>query len=92
MRRRLSSASEGQAKKVVVTDQVARTLGSNPALDQGFVPDDDANVFLTTAESFDQPQASELSSQGVDFDRTADCFAAGEDGFLGVNTRGGPTG
>jgi hypothetical protein len=54
--------------------------------------DDDANAFLTTAESFDQPQASELSSQPVDFDRSVGCFAAREDVFLGVNTSGGPTG
>jgi hypothetical protein len=63
----------------------------NPAADQGFVLDDDANAFFTAAESFDQPQASELSSQRADFDRSAGCFAAGEDGFLGVNTSGGPT-
>jgi hypothetical protein len=30
------------------------------ALDQGFVLDDDANAFFTTAESFVQPQASEF--------------------------------
>lgn len=64
----------------------------NPALAQGFVPDDDANASFTARESFDQPQASELSSQGADFDRSADFFAVGEGGFLGVNTSGGPTG
>lgn len=63
----------------------------NPALDQGFVLDD-ANASFTARESFDQPQASELSSQGADFDRSAGFFAVGEDGFLGVNTSGGPTG
>jgi hypothetical protein len=60
--------------------------------DQGFVLDDEANAFFTTAESFDQPQAIALSSQRVDFDRSAGCFATGEDWFLGVNTKGGPTG
>jgi hypothetical protein len=64
----------------------------NPALDQGFVLDDVANASFTTAESFDQPQASELPSQRVDFDRSAGCFTTGEDWFLGVNTSGGPTG
>jgi hypothetical protein len=64
----------------------------NPAPDQGFVLDDDANASFTAAESFDQPQASELSSQSADFERSAGFFAAGEDGFLGVKTSGGPTG
>ena len=67
-------------------------LGPERVLDQGFVRDDDANAFFTTAESFDQLQASELSSQRDGFDRSAGCFAIGEDGFLGVNTSGGPTG
>jgi hypothetical protein len=53
--------------------------------DQGFVLDDDANAFFTTAESFHQLQASELSSQRDEFDRSADCFAIKEDWFLGVN-------
>jgi hypothetical protein len=64
----------------------------NPALDQGFVLDDVANASFITAESFDQPQASELPSQRVDFDRSAGCFTTGDDWFLGVNTNGGPTG
>jgi len=59
---------------------------------QGFALDDNANAFFTTAESFDQPQASELSSQGVDFGRSAGCFAAREGLLLGVNTNGGPAG
>jgi hypothetical protein len=54
--------------------------------------DDDANASFTIVESFDQPQASELSSQRVDFDRSAGRFAAGGSGFLGVNTSGSPTG
>ena len=57
---------------------------------QGFALDDDANAFFTTAESFDQPQTSELSSQGGEFDRSAGRFAARENVFLGVNTSGGP--
>jgi hypothetical protein len=59
---------------------------------QGFALDDDANAFFTTAESFDQPQASELSSQCGGFDRSAGCLAAREGVFLGVNTSGGPAG
>ena len=59
---------------------------------QGFALDDDANAFFTAAESFGQPQASELSSQRIDFDRSAGCCAAREDVFLGSNTSGGPTG
>ena len=64
----------------------------DPAPDQGFVLYDDANAFFTAAESLDQPQANELSSQSVDFERSAGFFATGEDGILGVNTSGGPTG
>ena len=60
--------------------------------DQGFVLDDDANASLTTAESFNQPQASELSSQRADFGRSAGRLTAGADGFFGVNTSGGPAG
>jgi hypothetical protein len=37
----------------------------NPALDQGLVLDDDAKASFTTAESFNQPQASELSTQAM---------------------------
>jgi hypothetical protein len=42
----------------------------NPALafDQGFVLDDDANAFFTTAENFAQLQVSGPSSQRADFD------------------------
>jgi hypothetical protein len=54
--------------------------------------DDDANASFTIVESFDQPQASELSSQRVDLNRSAGRFAAGGSGFLGVNTSGSPTG
>ena len=64
----------------------------DPAQDQGFVRDDEANAFFTTAESFDQPQTSELSSQRFDFDRSAGCFEARKDVFLGVSISGGPTG
>jgi hypothetical protein len=67
-------------------------VGSRSALDQGIILDDDANAFFTAAESFGQPQASELSSQRIDFDRSAGCCAAREDVFLGSNTSGGPTG
>lgn len=59
---------------------------------QGRVLADDANESFTTAESFDQPQTSGLSSQGVDFDRSACRFAAGGGRGLGVNTRGAPAG
>jgi hypothetical protein len=59
---------------------------------QGFALDDDANAFFTTAESFDQPQARELSSQCGGFGRSAGCLAAREGMFLGVNTSGGPAG
>jgi hypothetical protein len=59
---------------------------------QGFVLDDDANVSFTAAESFDQPQASELSSQRTDLDRSTGRFVAGGDRFFGVSTSGGPTG
>ena len=57
-----------------------------PAFDQGFVLDDDANAFFTTAENFAQLQVSEPSSQRVDFDRSTGRFAAEEGGFVGVNT------
>jgi hypothetical protein len=59
------------------------------ALDQGFVLDDDANAFFTTAENFAQLQVSERSSQRTDFDRSTCRFVAG---FFGVNTIGGPAG
>jgi hypothetical protein len=51
---------------------------------------DDAKAFFTTAENFAQFQASEASSQRVDFDRSAGRFGAV--GGVGVNTIGGPTG
>jgi hypothetical protein len=54
--------------------------------------DDDANAFFTAAEKFAQLQVSEPSSQRVGFDRPTGRFAAGEAGFLGINTIGGPTG
>jgi hypothetical protein len=58
------------------------------ALDQGFVLDDDANAFFTTAENFAQLQDSEPSSQRVDFDRSADRFAPMGGEFVGVNAVG----
>ena len=63
-----------------------------PTIDQGFVLDDDANASFTTAESFNHPQDSELSSQRADFGRSAGRLTAGDDGILGVNTSGGPGG
>jgi hypothetical protein len=53
---------------------------------------DDANASLTTAESFNHPQANGLSSQRVVFDPPVGRFTAGDDGFLGINIRGGPAG
>ena len=68
----------------------ARCAGS--ALDYGFVLDDDAKAFFTTAENFDQLQVSEPSSQCADFDRSSGRLAAAAGAFFGVNTIGGPTG
>jgi hypothetical protein len=70
---------------------VGGEVSSALAFDQGFVLDDDANAFFTTAENFAQLQVSEPSSQRVDFDRSTGRFAAEEGGFVGVNTIGGPT-
>jgi len=59
---------------------------------QGFVLGDDANAPLTAAERFDQPHASESSSQRVDLGRSTWRFAAGAGEFFGVKTNGGPAG
>src|SRR5512141_3096357 len=60
------------------------------ASDQGFVLDDDANAFFTTADIFAQLQVSEPSSQLVVFGRPTGRLAAVEAGFLGIKTIGGP--
>ena len=61
-------------------------------MNYGFVFEDEANAFFTTAENFAQLQISEPSSQRPDFARSTGFFVAAGDKFVGVNTIGGPTG
>ena len=80
--------SSGRAKPMNVYSVPLLVSLSN----QGFVLGDDANAFLTAAESIDQPHVSESSSQRVDLERSTWRFAAGAGEFLGVKTNGGPAG
>lgn len=72
---------------------VARSPHPQTALNrsQGFDRGDDAKVSLTAANSLDQPQPNEVSSQRGDVVRSGERFNAWIEGFLGVKINGRPT-